>query len=269
MTAIYKLKAGTGPLLVSMPHVGTLIPPALEQRLTDAARLRPDTDWHLETLYDFLDAVDATVMVATHSRYVVDLNRPPDGANLYPGQDTTALVPLDTGDRQPIYRDAPPDAAEIAERRATYWQPYHDQLRHQLERILEQHGYALLWDAHSIKSELPRFFAGRLQDLNLGTNTGQSCGPGLGELLLAIAEDSARYTSTQRYTSILNGRYKGGYITRHYGQPSRRIHAVQLELSWATYMNESHPFAFRDDLAAQVRPMLRALIDGMVRWEAP
>lgn len=257
---IYTLTQGASPLLVSMPHVGIEIPATLAARMTPAALRRPDTDWHLERLYDFLGALDTSVLVATHSRFVVDLNRPPDGTNLYPGQDTTGLVPIDTGDREPIYAAAPPAEAEIAARRATYWQPYHDRIVAELARIKARHGYALLWDAHSIKSELPRFFPGRLPDLNLGTNDGRACGAGLGEALAAVA------MRERRYTSVLNGRYKGGYITRHYGRPAEQVHAVQLELSWATYMNEAHPFEFRDDLAAGVRPALRALVERMLAW---
>lgn len=256
---LFHVRTGTGPLVVSMPHVGTFIPEAIAARLTPHARTTPDTDWHLPLLYDFLDALDATVLIATHSRYVIDLNRPPDDANLYPGHDTTALVPLDTSEKQPIYGGAPPDAAEIDTRRQTYWQPYHDQLTAQLVAARAGHGYALLWDAHSIKSVLPRYFPGRLSDLNLGTGGGKSCGAGLGEQLLALGSGSP-------YSAVLNGRFKGGYITRHYGSPSHQVHAVQLELSWATYMDEQPPYALRDDLAARVRPTLRAMMEAFVAW---
>lgn len=257
---LFHFKPGDGPLLVSMPHVGTFIPDAIAAQLTAHARTTPDTDWHLPQLYDFLDVFRASVLVATHSRYVIDLNRPPTGENLYPGRDTTALVPIDTNDKLPIYAGAVPDAAEIDARRATYWQPYHDQLRKALDAIRAEHGYAILWDAHSIRSVLPRFFAGKLWDINLGTADGRSCGPGLGEALAECAQGQ------DTYSSVLNGRYKGGYITRHYGRPGDRIHAVQLELSWATYMDESPPFSFRDDLARGVRPVLRRLVERALEW---
>jgi N-formylglutamate deformylase len=242
-----------------MPHTGTYIPDTLARRMTAIARTVPDTDWHLERLYDFLDALGASVLIATHSRYVVDLNRPPDNANLYPGQDTTGLCPVDTFYRQPIYAPGEaPDDEEIADRVARYWTPYHAKLAKELERLKAGHGHALLWDAHSIFSVVPRFFEGTLPDFNLGTAEGRSCASGVGEAVLAVA---ARATG---YRTVLNGRFKGGYITRRYGRPAENVHAFQLELSEATYMEESAPFRFRDDLAARVRPHLRAMVEAFV-----
>lgn len=256
---IFKFRAGRAPLIVSMPHTGTHIPDALARRMTAAARALPDTDWHLERLYDFLEALGASVLVSTHSRYVVDLNRPPDDANLYPGQDTTGLVPVDTFHREPVYAAGEaPDEAEIAERVARYWQPYHARLAEALAALKAQHGRALLWDAHSILSAVPRFFAGTLPDFNLGTADGRSCARGVGEALLTVAERAAPYRA------VLNGRFKGGYITRRYGRPDEGVHAVQLELSEATYMEERAPYRFRDDLAAGVRPYLRAMLERFV-----
>lgn len=257
---LYRYQPGSSPLVVSMPHIGTHIPADLVPRMTAEALRRPDTDWHLDRLYDFLGPMAPTILMATHSRFVIDLNRPPDNANLYPGQDTTDLVPLDCGDRSPIYQDAAPGPDEIDARRAHYWDPYHARLALALQETKARHGYALLWDAHSIRSELPRFFDGQLPDLNLGTVDGRSCGVDLGECLLAVARRAATFTS------VLNGRYKGGYITRHYGRPADHIHAVQLELSWATYMEEDYPFAFRDDLAAGVRPVLKRLLGAFIEW---
>lgn len=256
---VFTFRAGTTPLLVSMPHVGTYLPPDLARRMTDAARILPDTDWHLERLYDFLDALGASVLVATHSRYVVDLNRPPDNANLYPGQDTTGLVPVDTFARAAVYRDgAFPDEAEIALRVERNWRPYHAQLGRELDRLRVAHGYALLWDAHSIASRVPRFFTGRLPDLNLGTAGGRSCAPGIAEPVAAIAQRAAGYTA------VLNGRFKGGYITRRYGQPNARVHSIQLELSEITYMDEAPPFEFDASRAARLRPVLRAMLERML-----
>ena len=249
---------GTAPLLVSMPHVGTHLPVSIAARLTEAALRLPDTDWHLERLYDFLGELGASILVATHSRYVIDLNRPPDDASLYPGQDTTGLLPIDTGTKAPVYKNGIPQDAEKAHRLETYWKPYHEKLAVELERIRTLHGYALLWDAHSIASVLPRFFPGRLTDLNLGTADGASCGAQLGEKLLDVAK------TAQGYSSVLNGRFKGGYITRRYGEPARNIYAVQLELTEITYMNEPFPYEFRDDLAGRVRPHLRKLLQTML-----
>ena len=250
---LFRFRAGTSPLLVSMPHTGTHVPGWLAPRLSSAARALPDTDWHLERLYEFVSDLGASVLVATHSRYVVDLNRPPDNANLYPGQDTTGIVPLDTFHREPLYLPGfPPSEEEVAERIETYWRPYHARLQQALAEIRARHGYALLWDAHSIFSVLPRFFAGKLPDLNLGTADGKSCAPGIGE---ALAK------SVEGYSAVLNGRFKGGYITRRYGDPTDQVHAVQLELSEATYMDEGPPYGFREDLARELRPQLRTLLE--------
>jgi N-formylglutamate deformylase len=255
---LYRFRAGRTPLLVSMPHTGTHIPEWLAPRLARAAKPLPDTDWHLEPLYDFLDELGASVLVATHSRYVVDLNRPPDNANLYPGQDTTGIVPLDTFHKEPLYLPGfPPSEEETASRIEEYWKPYHAKLAAELARLKREYGYALLWDAHSIFSVLPRFFAGTLPDFNLGTVDGKSCGPGLGEHLVKIPKD---------YSVVLNGRFKGGYITRTYGNPGNKVHAVQLELSEAIYMEEKPPYRFREDMARTVRPHLRALLDEMLRY---
>ena len=250
---LFRFRAGTSPLLVSMPHTGTFVPEWLAPRLTPAARALPDTDWHLERLYDFLGELDASVLVATHSRYVVDLNRPPDNANLYPGQDTTGIVPLDTFHREPLYLPGfPPSEEEAAERIRVYWQPYHARLKQALAEIKAKHGYALLWDAHSIFSVLPRFFSGKLPELNLGTANGASCAPGIGE---ALAK------SVEGYGVALNGRFKGGYITRQYGNPAEHVHAVQLELAEATYMDERASYRFRDERARRLRPQLKTLLE--------
>ena len=214
----YRFRAGRIPLLVSMPHTGTHIPEWLAPRLTRAAKALPDTDWHLEQLYDFLDELGASVLVATHSRYVVDINRPPDNANLYPGQDTTGIVPLDTFHKEPLYLPGfEPAEEEVRSRIDQYWKPYHAKLSFELDALKARHGHALLWDAHSILSVVPRFFPGKLADFNLGTADGKSCGPGLGEALLKTVTG---------YTKVLNGRFKGGYITRTYGRPANKVHAV-------------------------------------------
>lgn len=251
MTELFKFRPGSTPLLVSMPHTGTFIPESIRKRLSEKAKALPDTDWHLERLYGFLEELGASVLVATHSRYVVDLNRPPDNVNLYPGRDTTGIVPVDTFHMEPLYA-SPPTPAEISSRIKTYWQPYHETLAAELAAIKARHGYALLWDAHSIFSVLPRFFEGKLPDFNLGTADGKSCARGVGEALLK---------SVEGYSAVLNGRFKGGYITRRYGDPAHGIHAVQLELSEATYMDETPPYAYREDLASRLQPQLRTLLE--------
>ncbi|WP_396437257.1 N-formylglutamate deformylase [Limnohabitans sp.] len=255
-------RQGTRPLLISMPHVGTHVPPALAARLTDEARRVPDTDWHLERLYDFADALGASVLVATHSRFVIDLNRPPDGASLYPGQSVTGLCPVDLFDDQPLYRDPAdvPGEAEIAQRRDAIWHPYHAQLAQELARLRKVHGVAALWDAHSIRSVLPRFFEGQLPDLNLGTANGASCDPSLAEQLLAIGKQATGYTA------VLNGRFKGGHITRQYGNPAQGIHAVQLEMTQCSYMQESWPFDYLPEVAAGVQPHVRKMLEAVLAF---
>lgn len=258
----FRFRQGTRPLLISMPHVGTHVPPALAARLTEEARHVPDTDWHLERLYDFADALGASVLVATHSRYVIDLNRPPDGASLYPGQSVTGLCPVDTFDDTPVYAnpaDVPGDA-ETAERRDAIWQPYHAKLAEELARIHAQHGVAALWDAHSIRSMLPRFFEGKLPDLNLGTGKGISCDPALAQTLLGIAE------SATGYTGVLNGRFTGGYITRNYGNPAQNVHAVQLEMTQSSYMQEKLPFDYLPEVAAGVQPHVRRMLEAVLAF---
>ena len=257
----FRFRQGTQPLLVSMPHVGTYLPPALAARFTPQALEVADTDWHLERLYDFADALGASVLVATHSRYAIDLNRPPDDQSLYPGQDTTGLCPVDTFDRAPLYAAGDvPDEREIADRRDALWQPYHRQIQSELDRLKAAHGIAVLWDAHSIRSVLPRFFDGKLPDLNLGTADGASCDPALAQMLFAIAQAAGDYPA------VLNGRFKGGYITRHYGRPAEGFHAVQLEMTHCCYMREGMPFNYLPERAAGVRPHLRAMLEATLRF---
>jgi len=258
---LYRFRQGETPLLVSIPHVGTHLPDDLAARMTEAAHAVPDTDWHVDRLYDFLDGLGASVLAATHSRYVIDLNRPPDDASLYPGSSVTGLCPVDRFDNGPVYEAGQePDAAEIAQRRQHYWQPYHDAIAAALTQLVSQHGYALLFEAHSIKSEVPRFFEGRLPDINLGTAKGKSADPELAQRLLDCAQQQAGYSC------VLNGRFTGGYNTRHYGSPHDHVHAVQLELTQITYMNEDPPFEFDETKANKVRPALRAIVETMMAW---
>ena len=257
----YAFAPGSTPLLVSIPHCGTWLPPELRPRLTTAALALPDTDWHVDRLYDFAAGLGAGILQATHSRYVIDLNRPPDDRPLYPGASNTELVPTTLFDEGPVYRPGQaPDGAEIAERLERYWRPYHERLAAELDALRERFGMALLFDAHSIRSIVPRFFAGRLPDLNLGTGDGRSAAA---DLTAALVETAAE---TETYSAVLNGRFKGGYITRTYGKPAGGVHAVQLELSQITYMDEDPPYACRDDKAAAIRPVLRSLVIAMLDW---
>jgi N-formylglutamate deformylase len=258
--APYRYRHGSSALIVSMPHAGTFVPHSVGRNLNDCAAQRSDTDWHLPRLYDFVAALDATVVVATHSRYVIDVNRPPDGENLYPGRDTPKLCPTDTFDQRPLYRDARLTPGEIARRLRSIWHPYHRRLEREIARVRELHGVAVLWDAHSIVSVAPRLFAGRLADFNLGTAGGASCDPRLAQALLAALR---RHSG---YKSVLDGRFQGGYITRRHGAPHKAVHAIQLEMVQEIYMDETTPYPFRADRAAGVRPILQEQLEIVLGW---
>jgi N-formylglutamate deformylase len=257
---IFALTRGGAPLLVSFPHAGTLIPPELERRMTPAALQRADVDWHLPRLYDFARGMGASLLAARHARHVVDLNRPPEDESLYPGQDVTGLIPVDTFRKEALYLPGQaPDAAEVRARVARYWQPYHDALRVELERLHALHGRVVLWEAHSICSVLPRFFSGRLPDLNLGTAEGRACDAALQSAV------QAQMDAQTAFTHVSNGRFKGGHITRHYGRPQQGIHALQLEMCQCTYMDETAPFAYRPDRAARVQPLLQRMLEAALQ----
>jgi N-formylglutamate deformylase len=246
-------RGGSVPLMVSFPHSGTYLPPDIAERMTDIAKTVPDTDWHVPQLYKFLDALGASRIEATHSRYVVDLNRPPDDQELYAGQKKTGLVPFDTFKGEALYVPGEtPSNDEITARRK-FWQPYHDALAQELSRLKAIHGTVVLWDAHSIESVLPSLFEGRLPDLNLGTFDGKACDADIAAATFAAAKASG-------FNAVLNARFKGGYITRHYGNPSKGVNAIQLEMAQAIYMDEGPPFTFRPDRAAKVTTAIRAMI---------
>jgi len=252
----FTLHRGSAPLLISLPHDGTALPHDIAARLTPSARRTPDTDWHVSRLYAFARELGASILVPVYSRYVVDLNRPPDDASLYPGQNTTGLCPIVEFSGAPIYQAGQePSASEIAERVETYWRPYHAALKTELARIRTEHGRAVLWEGHSIRSVVPFLFEGRLPDFNLGTAGGASCSAAL---QAHLADMLARHDD---YTHVVNGRFKGGYITRHYGDPAQDIEAVQLELAQLKYMDEDN-FEYRPDLAARTQRVLRALLEA-------
>ena len=261
MSATYQLFAGSAPLLVSVPHSGTDLPAPLRERLVPRAAAVEDTDWHLDRLYAFARELGASLIVPTYSRYLIDLNRPPEDTPMYPGVNNTGLVPLHFFSGDALYRDGQtPDAAETAERVATYWQPYHHAVAAELARLRALHGHAVLFDAHSIKSELPWLFEGRLPHLNLGTASGSSCAASLAEALGRVLDQQTRYTH------VVDGRFKGGHITRRYGQPAEQVHAVQLEMCWRCYLDEASPSTWNAARAAEVTPLLRELVETMVAW---
>lgn len=254
---IFTLESGRAPLLVSLPHDGSHIPDALAARMTPAARTAPDTDWFVSRLYAFARELGASILRPNHSRYVVDLNRPPDDVSLYPGQNTTGLCPSVRFTGEPVYLPGQePDEAEVAARVERYWRPYHDALADELARLRARFGRALLWDGHSIRGELPFLFEGRLPDLNLGTASGTSCTPALQARLASVL------ASQTRYSHVINGRFKGGYITRHYGNPARGVEAIQLELAQSTYMDEGTASYLPERAERLERIVLRPLLEA-------
>jgi N-formylglutamate deformylase len=255
LTDVFDSVVGASPLVISIPHDGRALAPGQAGRMTDEAKDIPDTDWHVRKLYEFVDEFDASVIAANYSRYVVDLNRSADDAALYPGQLSTGLCPAWTFAGNDIYRDGGTiDDAERANRVEQYWRPYHDKLEILIRGRLEEHGIAILWDAHSISGEVPVLFDGVLPDLNIGTNGGKSCGRGIQDAVEAAA-------LAQGYSSVLNGRFKGGYITRQYGSPGNGVHAVQLEISQRNYMNESTR-EYDEDAANRLRAAVSAMISA-------
>ena len=253
----FTLQRGSSPLLVSMPHTGTEIPSALQADYLPRALSVEDTDWHLHRLYDFLPQLGATVLRPSFSRYVIDLNRPPDDAPMYPGASNTELCPTHFFSGDALYQSGrEPAPAERLRRRERYWQPYHQALADELERIRAEHGFALLWDAHSIRGEIPWLFEGRLPDLNIGSASGASAHHTITEAVAAACAHAAGVSS------IVNGRFKGGYITRRYGQPEQHVHAIQLEKCQSLYMQEVPPFAYDEGRAEKIQPLLQAMVSA-------
>ncbi len=261
---IFTLHRGTRPLLISMPHVGTQIPPQQRARYTERALQVEDTDWFLDRLYAFAEPLGASLLVPVYSRYLIDLNRASDNRPMYPGQNNTELCPTRHFTGEPLYREGQaPEAGEVQRRVRTYWQPYHAALQDELARLKSQHGHAVLFDAHSIQSELPWLFEGRLPHMNIGTVGGQSCAATLRAAVEAVF--AAQGDHSHHYSHVMDGRFKGGHITREYGRPEGGVHAVQLEMCWRAYMDESPP-AWNDERAAAVRPLLQRLVQVLLDW---
>lgn len=252
MSDIYTFHEGDSPLLISIPHDGWRIPADLVETMSEVGRGIPDTDWHVRELYEFARQDGASMIAANYSRYVVDLNRPADDVAMYDDQLATGLCPLQTFAGEDIYREVPDIDRGL--RVARFWQPYHDCIRDTLQRLRERHGYALLWDAHSIASVVPRLFDKRLPVLNVGTWDGRSCAPRLADAVMAVARRSP-------YEAVIDQRFKGGHITRYYGAPSQKIHAIQLELAQRAYMDE-RTLEFDRTAAGKLRDTLKRMLDA-------
>jgi formiminoglutamase len=251
------VETGASPLLLAQPHGGTEIPESILTRLNQQGHARADTDWHIGRLYASLAADVTTVSTSIH-RYVIDANRDPADESLYPGQNTTSLCPTTTFDGNEIYLPGQaPSADEINQRQRLYHLPYHDALREQLERIHQLHGYVILYDCHSIRSLVPYLFDGKLADFNIGTNSGASCDPAIESTVQAIC------ATAQDYTAVSNGRFKGGWTTRHYGEPGRGFHAIQMELAQCNYMLEQEPWGYADDKAGKLRVILADILKNL------
>lgn len=256
----FTLQRGRAPLLISLPHDGSFIPDDIAARMQPAARRSPDTDWHVGRLYEPLaQALGASVLKPQASRYVIDLNRPADGHALYPGQSETGLVSTVGFDGEPLYLDGnEPDAAEVQRRIDGYWRPYHQAIALELARLRTEHGRVVLWEGHSIRSRVPMLFEGRLPDFNLGTAAGASCDEALQAQLQACLE------SQSQFDFAVNGRFKGGYITRHHGDPAHGVQAVQLELAQLNYMDEDS-FEYDEAKAPAVQALISQLLQACLR----
>ncbi|WP_439572309.1 N-formylglutamate deformylase [Phreatobacter sp.] len=250
---------GDGPLVLGQPHVGTMIPPEVSVALNDRGRAVPDTDWWIDRLYaGIAERTGATVVRQTLSRFVIDVNRDPSGVSLYPGQNTTTLCPTTTFDAEPIYRDGcEPDAAEIDRRRRLYFAPFHVALAGAIEAARIRHGYCVLYDCHSIRSVVPNLFPGTLPVFSIGTNGGTSCAPAIRAAAIDAAEASGM-------SFVADGRFKGGWITRHYGAPERDVHAIQMELAQSAYMQEAPPWTYEAPVAARTEAVLDRIISAIL-----
>ena len=255
--SVVEVKTGDSPVLLAMPHTGTDVPPEIGAQLNATGRALADTDWHVERLYDGL-LPGATIVRANFHRYVIDANRDPAGDSLYPGQNTTGLVPASDFDGRPIWRD-PPDAEDVEARRAAFHAPYHAALAEEVARLKARHGVAILYDCHSIRSRVPFLFDGELPVLNIGSNDGVSCAGAIERAAVDAAETSG-------LSFVLNGRFKGGWTTRHYGRPADDIHAIQMEIAQRAYLSaEAPPWAYDAARAEPLRTALRGLLETVER----
>lgn len=253
----FDVRRGDGPLILGQPHGGVEVPKEIWEAFNANGRHLADTDWHIARLYDGLGH-DVTTVAATFHRYVIDANRDPSGASLYPGQNTTGLCPVTDFDGAAIYGNGrEPDAGEIERRRAAFHAPYHAALMQEIARVKDRHGFAIVYDCHSIRSRIPFLFDGTLPDLNIGTDNGRTCAMDIEQRVAGLAADSA-------FSTVLNGRFRGGWTTRHYGRPHEGVHAIQMEIAQSAYLEtEASPFAYSESKARELRPLLHDILTSL------
>jgi N-formylglutamate deformylase len=265
MTPWLHVRQGRAPLVVSIPHAGTTIPAEIAEHLVSHDLAIHDADWFIPQLYAFAEALDATIVRTDISRTAIDVNRDPSGQSLYPGQATTGLCPDTTFDGEPLYRPGhAPRQAEIARRRISYFAPYHDALEGEIDRLRLIHPRIVVYDAHSIRSCVERLFDGELPALNLGTNSGASAGAEA----VAVAET---HMAASSFTHVTNGRFKGGWITRHYGRPEQGVHALQMEIAQRAYMDEPDGLTiptWNPERAAALQAVLEPMLTDLIDWAA-
>ncbi len=253
----FELLVGDGPIILAQPHGGTYVPSEIMAKLNDTGQALADTDWHIARLYDGL-CTNATIIKANFHRYVIDANRDPADVSLYPGQNSTSLCPLTDFNGSPIYKSGmEPGADEIANRQRTWHAPYHHALQSQIERVKSIHGNAIVYDCHSIRLRIPFLFEGVLPDLNIGTDNGRTCSPGLQSLVQKLATSSP-------YSTVLNGRFRGGWTTRHYGQQQNGVQAMQMEITQQAYLeHERAPWNYSEKKSASLRPLLKQILEAL------
>ncbi|MEX0327427.1 MAG: N-formylglutamate deformylase [Ruegeria sp.] len=254
---VFDVHRGDGPIVLGQPHGGTYVPEDIADRLNENGKRLADTDWHINRLYEAIWPT-ATVVQSNVHRYVIDANRDPAGVSLYPGQNTTTLVPMTDFDGKSIWKDGKePTGGDVEARRQAYYAPYHTALAAELDRVKAKHGIAVLFDCHSIRSRIPYLFQGTLPEMNIGTDGGATCAP----TIEAIAHE---FSASSPYSTVLNGRFRGGWTTRHYGRPSEGMHAIQMELAQSAYLTaEAAPWAYDEQKATRLRRWLHDILDAI------
>ncbi len=248
------------PILLSVPHCGTAFPEELASDYKpEFVRAPEDTDWFVDTLYDFAAELGIGLIAANYSRWVIDLNRNPQSKPLYAdGRIITALCPVTTFTGQSIYKDERKEVetGEVQRRRNVYFDPYHQKIKGLLDVLKKKYGKVLLWDCHSIRQQVLTIQKDKFPDLILGDADGTSASPGLIETVLGGLDHSD-------YSVSHNHPFKGGYITRHFGRPSENQHALQLEMTKMNYMDDSE-MSYDKSRAEKIRALLKSIFEKLI-----